>query len=250
MHARAQQSFPFRPHSPRTPTPPRPPQGCRPAWPRGAVGRAPPDTMAGGPVARRRPVARPPARSAWGARSAGRWPAFGGRRAECGEGRSPLRRGNEQRTRPACALLMGHRAACCHLAALAALSVARRVRAAMAAAASTPSGRGPRSPGLHQLPAGHVHDQAPRLSKKLRFKQGGFDLDLAYTSRLIAMGYPSTGAWSFYRNPATQVRRSSSATTRPLQGVQPVHGEACRGVLGLRTKQSSSTAASTPTLRR
>ena len=43
--------------------------------------------------------------------------------------------------------------------------------------------------------------------QKRRFTEGGFDLDLAYvTPRLIAMGYPSTGAESFYRNPATQVQ--------------------------------------------
>ena len=44
--------------------------------------------------------------------------------------------------------------------------------------------------------------------KKLRFTKDGFDLDLSYiTPRLIAMGYPSTGAESYFRNPAPQVQR-------------------------------------------
>ena len=43
--------------------------------------------------------------------------------------------------------------------------------------------------------------------KKLRFQKDGFDLDLSYiTPRLIAMGYPSTGAESYFRNPAPQVQ--------------------------------------------
>lgn len=43
--------------------------------------------------------------------------------------------------------------------------------------------------------------------KKLRFTKDGFDLDLSYiTPRLIAMGYPSTGAESYFRNPAPQVQ--------------------------------------------
>ena len=43
--------------------------------------------------------------------------------------------------------------------------------------------------------------------KKLRFTKDGFDLDLSYiTPRLIAMGYPSSGAESYYRNPAPQVQ--------------------------------------------
>mmetsp|Transcript_15327 Transcript_15327/g.32649 ORF Transcript_15327/g.32649 Transcript_15327/m.32649 type:complete len:496 (+) Transcript_15327:60-1547(+) len=43
--------------------------------------------------------------------------------------------------------------------------------------------------------------------KKKRFEQDGFNLDLAYISpRIIAMGYPSQGAESLFRNPATEVR--------------------------------------------
>ena len=46
--------------------------------------------------------------------------------------------------------------------------------------------------------------------KKTRFMKDGFDLDLAYiTPQLIAMGYPSTGAESWYRNPAAQVSRAA-----------------------------------------
>ena len=79
------------------------------------------------------------------------------------------------------------------------------------AAASTPSGRGSLDthlPGMHisSLPGA---SKIKRLvsKKKLRFTKDGFDLDLSYiTPRLIAMGYPSTGAESFYRNPATQVQ--------------------------------------------
>jgi phosphatidylinositol-3,4,5-trisphosphate 3-phosphatase/dual-specificity protein phosphatase PTEN len=42
--------------------------------------------------------------------------------------------------------------------------------------------------------------------KKIRFQQDGYDLDLAYiTNRIIAMGFPSTGKESYYRNPMEQV---------------------------------------------
>lgn len=42
--------------------------------------------------------------------------------------------------------------------------------------------------------------------KKIRFQQDGYDLDLAYiTNRIIAMGFPSTGKESYFRNPMEQV---------------------------------------------
>jgi len=44
--------------------------------------------------------------------------------------------------------------------------------------------------------------------KKRRYKDGEFDLDLAYvTPRLIGMGYPSSGFEVAYRNPAGEVSR-------------------------------------------
>ena len=43
--------------------------------------------------------------------------------------------------------------------------------------------------------------------KKRRFVEGGVDLDLSYiTNRLIAMGYPSVGWESLYRNKLDDVR--------------------------------------------
>lgn len=42
--------------------------------------------------------------------------------------------------------------------------------------------------------------------KKLRFENEYFDLDLSYiTRRVIAMGYPSTGCESIYRNSLSEV---------------------------------------------
>ncbi len=44
--------------------------------------------------------------------------------------------------------------------------------------------------------------------KKKRYKEHGFNLDLAYiTDRIIAMGYPSSGKEACYRNPRAQVRK-------------------------------------------
>jgi len=44
--------------------------------------------------------------------------------------------------------------------------------------------------------------------KKKRFQEDGFDLDLSYiTSTIIAMGFPSTGQESLFRNPMPEVQR-------------------------------------------
>ena len=44
--------------------------------------------------------------------------------------------------------------------------------------------------------------------KKKRYSENGFNLDLSYiTERIIAMGYPSTGTESCYRNPMSEAKR-------------------------------------------
>ena len=52
--------------------------------------------------------------------------------------------------------------------------------------------------GVHTLVSG----------KKKRYTEDGFDLDLTYiTPRIIAMGFPSSGAAGLYRNPMPEVKR-------------------------------------------
>ena len=44
--------------------------------------------------------------------------------------------------------------------------------------------------------------------KKRRYKEDGYNLDLAYIGKkIIAMGYPSSGFESFYRNPFSEVKK-------------------------------------------
>ena len=61
---------------------------------------------------------------------------------------------------------------------------------------------------LNSAPGGSIAGLMRGLvsQQKTRFKEGEVDLDLSYiTSRILAMGFPSCGTESFYRNPIDQV---------------------------------------------
>lgn len=62
-------------------------------------------------------------------------------------------------------------------------------------------------PKLHILDVTSLIRNVVSKNKK-RFQQDGFDLDLSYiTPQIVAMGYPSSGFESNYRNPAKEVLR-------------------------------------------
>lgn len=60
-------------------------------------------------------------------------------------------------------------------------------------------------PGLHSL-------RKAVSKKKLRYQDGGYDLDLTYiTDAIIAMGFPSEGSEGMIRNPLDEVRGAAPA---------------------------------------
>jgi len=53
--------------------------------------------------------------------------------------------------------------------------------------------------------------------KKLRYKEGDFNLDLSYiTDRIIAMGYPASGSEGIYRNNWKDVKRCTLSQYHPF----------------------------------
>ena len=59
--------------------------------------------------------------------------------------------------------------------------------------------------------------------KRHRFREGDFDLDLAYiTPRLVAMAYPGSGMEGMYRNSLTEVARFLNSRCVPLCGCRQV----------------------------
>lgn len=81
--------------------------------------------------------------------------------------------------------------------------------------------------------------------KKRRFSEGGFDLDLSYiTPNIIAMGYPTEGKESAYRNPYRQVHAF-------LEKVRPSHARALCVLGSLQgCSATATTTASTTCARR
>lgn len=64
---------------------------------------------------------------------------------------------------------------------------------------------------IHPLPGGVSGGSCIRglvSKKKKRYSENGFNLDLSYiTNRIIAMGFPSSGTESCYRNPMSETKR-------------------------------------------